>query len=229
MSVLNVLLSPDRLLVAVDTLAKDALTGHHSAGAKLLLIPQHNVVMACRGSAQFFLKIYDLALQASFRADFTLEGVMAEVGPTIDWLWPTYLQAADAFSLPRQNLRTELVVGGWSATQRRMVATSYSKHAVEMPSLIQPLMGGMASPGEPLRGRPDSFDPSEVMKAGVLQATYLNEKTGRQVAGGSLLVAQLREREVRINEWPFVQPNLVRRQPGWIPVDTPATSICDAI
>lgn len=39
MSVLNVLLSPDRLLVAVDTLAEDAQTGHHSAGAKLLLTP----------------------------------------------------------------------------------------------------------------------------------------------------------------------------------------------
>lgn len=140
--------------------------------------------MACRGSAQFFLKIYDLALQASFRADFTLEGVMAEVGPTIDRLWPTYLQAADAFSLPRQHLRTELVVGGWSTVQHSMVATAYSKHAVETPAMIQPLMGGMASPGEPLRGRPDSFDPTEVMKAGVLQATYLNEKTGRQVAGG---------------------------------------------
>ncbi|MDV3514684.1 hypothetical protein [Stenotrophomonas sp. C1657] len=144
MSVLNVLFSADRLLVAVDTPAEDAQTGHHSAGAKLLLIPQHHVVMACRGSAQFFLKIYDLTLQASFRADFTLEGVMAEVGPTIDRLWPTYLQAADAFSLPRQHLRTELVVGGWSTVQHRMIATAYSKHAVETPALIQPLMGGMA-------------------------------------------------------------------------------------
>lgn len=58
---------PDRLLVAVDTLAEDAQTGCHSVDAKILLIPQHNVVMACRGSAQFFLKIYDLTLQASFR------------------------------------------------------------------------------------------------------------------------------------------------------------------
>ncbi|NIJ78155.1 environmental stress-induced protein Ves [Xanthomonas campestris] len=74
MNILNVLLSPDRLLVAVDTLAEDAQMGHHSAGARLLLIPQHTVVMVCRGSAKFFLKIHDLALRASFRADFTLEG-----------------------------------------------------------------------------------------------------------------------------------------------------------
>lgn len=55
MSILNVLLRPDQLLVAVDTLAEDALTGAPSAGAKLLLIPQHNLVLATRGSAQFFL------------------------------------------------------------------------------------------------------------------------------------------------------------------------------
>lgn len=48
-----------------------------------------------------------------------------------------------------------------------MVATAYSKHAIETPALIQPLMGGMASPGEPFWGRADSFDPAEVMKPGV--------------------------------------------------------------
>lgn len=62
-----------------------------------------------------------------------------------------------------------------------------------------------------MRGRGDSFDPVEVFKAGVLQAAYLNEKNYRQVAGGSLLVARLREREARINEWPCVQPGLVRQ------------------
>lgn len=228
MSILNVLLSPDRLLVAVDTLAEDAVTGHHSSGAKLLLIPQHNVVLATRGSAQFFLKVYDLALQASFRADFTVEALVGEVGPTMDRLWPTYIQAAHLAGLPQQQLRTELVVGGWSRIQRRMLATAYSKHAVETPALVQPLLGGMASPGEPLRGRPDSFDPAEVLKAGVLQATYLNEKTGRQVAGGSLLVAQLREHDARINEWPFVQPGLVRRERGWAAAGRQTETACDA-
>lgn len=60
-----------------------------------------------------------------------------------------------------------------------------------------------------MRGRPDSFDPVEVFQAGVLQATYLNDKNGRQVAGGPLLVAHLRELEAWINEWPFVQPGVV--------------------
>nr|WP_312383013.1 hypothetical protein [Stenotrophomonas geniculata] len=59
MSILNHLLTRDHLVVSVDTLAEDALTGAHSAGAKLLLIPQHNLVFATRGSTQFFLRIYE--------------------------------------------------------------------------------------------------------------------------------------------------------------------------
>jgi len=40
MSILNVLLRSDQLLIAVDTWAKDALNQQPSVGAKLLLIPQ---------------------------------------------------------------------------------------------------------------------------------------------------------------------------------------------
>lgn len=94
MSILNVLLRPDQILVAVDTLAEDARTGVHSSGAKVLLIPQHNLVLAARGSTQFFLRIYELALQASFRADFTIEQLSAELGLVVDRLWPDYEKAA---------------------------------------------------------------------------------------------------------------------------------------
>ncbi len=112
MSILNVLLRPDQLLVAVDTLAEDALTGAPSAGAKLLLIPQHNLVLATRGSAQFFLRVYELALQASFRADFTMEQLGRELGLVVDQLWPSYERAALDASIPREALGTELVLGG---------------------------------------------------------------------------------------------------------------------
>ncbi|QIO88836.1 hypothetical protein G9274_002521 [Stenotrophomonas rhizophila] len=191
MSILNVLLRPDELLVAVDTLAQDAHTGQQSQGAKVLLIPQYNLVLACRGSAQFFLRIYELCLQASFRADFTMEQLMAELGLVIDKVWPAYVEAADRAGLPRSDLHTELVLGGWSPKNGRMMATAYAKDAGGAAAVVQVLAGGLASPGEPLRGRPDSFDPAAVAEAGRLQAVYLNYRTGRAVAGGSLLVARL--------------------------------------
>jgi hypothetical protein len=200
MSILNVLLRPDQLLVAVDTLAENASTGEVSAGAKLLLIPQHNVVLGARGSTQFFLRLYELSLQASFRADFTMEQLMAELGLAIDKLWPAYEKAADEAGLPRTSLGTELVLGGWSRKNGRMAATAYAKHDSAIPAIVQPLDGGLASPGEPLEGTPDSFELVDVLAAGRLQAAWLNQAVGRQVAGGRLLVAALSEGRAAVQD-----------------------------
>jgi len=191
MSILNVLLSPDQLLVAVDTLAEDSRTGAKSAGAKLLLIPQHNLVLASRGSAQFFLRIYELALQASFRADFTMEQLGRELGLVIDQLWPAYEKAALEAGIAPSAIGTELVLGGWSPRANRMVATAYAKSVSGEPARLQPLEGGLASPGEPLRGRPDSFELEAVLEAGRIQASWLNNISRRQVAGGRLLCLSL--------------------------------------
>jgi len=191
LSILNVLLRPDQLLVAVDTLAEDALTGAPSAGAKLLLIPQHNLVLATRGSAQFFLRIYELTLQASFRADFTMEQLGRELGLVVDQLWPAYEKAALEAGVARSVIGTELVFGGWSPQAGRMVATAYAKSVSGELTRVQPLAGGLASPGEPLRGRPDSFELEAVLDAGRIQASWLNNISGRQVAGGRLLCLSL--------------------------------------
>lgn len=200
MSILNVLLRADQLLVAVDTLAEDALTGAPSAGAKLLLIPQHNLVLATRGSAQFFLRIYELALQASFRADFTMEQLGRELGLVVDQLWPAYEKAAREAGIASEAIGTELVLGGWSPKAGRMMATAYAKSVSGEPARVQLLVGGLASPGEPLQGSKDSFDPEDVLEAGRLQAEWLNRASGRQVAGGRLLVAALRRGQASIQD-----------------------------
>jgi len=200
MSILNVLLARDQLVVAVDTLAEDARTGAHSSGAKLLLIPQHNLILATRGSTQFFLRIYELALQASFRADFTMEQLSSELGLVVDQLWPNYEKAAAEAGLPLDQLGTELVLGGWSPKNGRMMATAYAKIDSSRPPVVQPLDGGLASPGEPLVGRPDSLAPEDVLAAGRIQAAWLNKQVGRQVAGGRLLAAALREGQAVVQD-----------------------------
>lgn len=200
MSILNVLLRSEQLLVAVDTLAEDALTGASSAGAKALLIPHHNLVLAARGSAQFFLRIYELSLQASFRSDFTMEQLMRELGMVIDQLWPNYERAALAAGLPASALHTELVLGGWSPIDSRFKATAYAKSESTIPAVTQPIAGGLASPGEPLVGRVDSFELADVFSAGRLQAVWLNERMGRMVAGGNLIATVLRERRTEIHD-----------------------------
>lgn len=72
-----------------------------------------------------------------------------------------------------------------------MMATAYAKSANGQPVLAQALVGGLASPGEPLKGRPDSFEVDAVLQAGRLQMEYSNREGERVVAGGRLLVAKL--------------------------------------
>lgn len=73
------------------------------------------------------------------------------------------------------------------------MATAYAKHESATSAIVEPLDGGLASPGEPLEGRPDSLELVDVLHAGRLQAAWLNQAVGRQVAGGRLLVATLGE------------------------------------
>ncbi|WP_099561674.1 hypothetical protein [Stenotrophomonas maltophilia] len=200
MSILNVLLTRDHLVIAVDTLAEDALTGTHSAGAKLLLIPQHNLVLATRGSTQFFLRIYELTLQASFRADFTMEQLSAELGLVVDQLWPNYEKAAAEADLPIEQLGTEIVLGGWSPRSGRMMATAYAKSDSRQATSVQPIGGQFASPGDPLKGVVPSMLQSDLMTAGRLQANYLNEQMGRQVAGGRMLIGFLQQGQAVVKD-----------------------------
>lgn len=200
MSILNVLLRPDQLLVSVDTLAEDARTGAHSSGAKILLIPQHNLVLAARGSTQFFLRIYELALQASFRAEFTVEQLSAELGSVIDQLWPNYEKAVAEAGLPIEQLGTEIVLGGWSPQQGRMIATAYSKSGSGQPARVQPITGQLASPGEPLKTVPPSMAQADLIAHARLQAGYLNEQMGREVAGGRLLAGFLQKGQAVVKD-----------------------------
>lgn len=200
MSILNVLMTPEQAVVAVDTLAQDVLSGELSEGAKLLLIPQHNIVVAGRGSGQFFLRIYQLCLEASFRKAFSIEQIMREVGPVMDQLWPNYVQAALDAGLGLDQLNSEIVVVGWSKTQNQIVGTAYAKSDVESHARVAALVGGIASPGEPLRGPPDSFEVEAVLAAGRRQAEYLNAQEGRVVAGGRLIAAFLQRGEAVVKD-----------------------------
>lgn len=80
-----------------------------------------------------------------------------------------------------------------------MVATAYAKSDGGVPAVVQPLKAGLASPGEPLRDRPSSFDPADVIAAGQLQADWLNGAVGRQVAGGQLLAALIQPAQVTLS------------------------------
>jgi len=112
-------------------------------------------------------------------------------GGGIDQLWPNYERAALEAGLRAEMLHTELVLGGWSPQSQRFEATAYAKSATAMPAPVRRLNGGMASPGEPLEGRNDSFSLSEILTAGRLQDAWLNRRLGRRVAGGAISLLPL--------------------------------------
>ncbi len=120
-----------------------------------------------------------------------MEQLGRELAPVIDQLWPAYEKAVAHAGISGKVWGTELVFGGWSTQAERLVATAYAKCDSKTKTLVQPLQGGLASPGEPFQGRADSFEPHSVLQASRLQAEWLNKAAGRQVAGGRAIAATL--------------------------------------
>lgn len=110
---------------------------------------------------------------------------------------PAYLGEA---GLPRSSLGAKLILGGWSEKYGRMAATAYAKRNSATPAIVQALDGGIAPPGKPLAGLPDSFEHQDVLAAGKLQAAWLNREVGRRVAGGRLLIATLSENRAAVQD-----------------------------
>lgn len=68
----------------------------------------------------------------------------------VDQLWPSYEKAAAEAGSPIEQLGTELVFGGWSSKNDRMMATACAKSGSQRPCVVQPIVGQPASPSEPL-------------------------------------------------------------------------------
>ncbi|MDH1192625.1 hypothetical protein [Stenotrophomonas sp. GD03958] len=71
-----------------------------------------------------------------------------------------------------------------------MIATVYAKSEDGHPAVVQALVGGRASPGEPLN-QPAGMGRVDLMAAGRLQAAYLNGDSERPMADGRPLAAML--------------------------------------
>lgn len=76
-----------------------------------------------------------------------------------------------------------------------MVATAYAKSISGETARVQPLADGLASPCDPLEGRGDSFDPTDV-----LIAARLSKREGREVAGGRLLAGFLQKNQAVVKD-----------------------------
>ncbi len=129
-----------------------------------------------------------------------MEQLSTELGLVVDQLWPNYEKAVAEAGLPIEQLGTELVLGGWSPKNGRMMAIGYAKSDSQRPCLVQPIESQLASPGEPLQALTPSMAQADLMAHARLQAGYLNEQMGRVVAGGRLLAGFLQKGQAVIKD-----------------------------
>lgn len=101
---------------------------------------------------------------------------------------------------PHPPVGAELILGGWSPKNSRMMATAYAKGDSQRLTVVQPIVGQLASPGEPLRAVAPSMVQVDLIAHARLQAGYLNEQMGRQVAGGQLLVGFLQKGQAVVKD-----------------------------
>lgn len=175
-----------------------ASTQKHSVGAKLLLVPEHNLVLASRGSAQSFMRIYGAVPSGKLSRRLHYGAVDGRARPSHG---PSLAELCSGRCGTRVGARQP----AWRACSGRLVTEEQSddgdglcKHDDGGAARVQPREGGLASPGEPLRRHLDSFALAAVLEAGRLQAAYLNGSVGRTVAGGRLLVGVLQKRQASV-------------------------------
>lgn len=109
-----------------------------------------------------------------------MEQLGKELGLVVDQLWPAYEKAASGAGMAAEAIGTELVLGGWSPRAGRMAATAYARTVGGELTRVQPLVGGLASPGDPLQDRAASFDAPDVLAACRLQAEWLNNMVRKE-------------------------------------------------
>ena len=80
-----------------------------------------------------FLRIYELALQASYRAEFRMEQLMLELGSVIDQLWPNYERAALEAGLHEELLlRSQLLPSNCSHIPSTVLSSCRIQHAAPL-------------------------------------------------------------------------------------------------
>ncbi|EZP47877.1 hypothetical protein BW38_00258 [Stenotrophomonas sp. RIT309] len=103
-----------------------------------------------------------------------MEQLSTELGLVVDQLWPNYEKAAAEAGLPIEQLGAELVLGGWSPKNGRMMATGYAKSDSQRTCVVQPIWGQLAPLGEPLQFVTPSMAQTDLLAHARLQSSYLN-------------------------------------------------------
>lgn len=188
MSLLNVWVSPERALIAVDT---DAITpdGQHFGMSKLLVLPHAETVFAFRGDRRFMHDLFGRFYLA--RCDVDLDAIMSGMGEMLASVILGLRQAGEA------PLSYEVAVVGWSASEARVRGFWCTGRTDEDDWDLEEITSARVTPWRlpNLRMTPNVEGMRELA---VQQAEWL--RADGDAGGGRLLVAQLTRREIIVRD-----------------------------
>lgn len=190
MSILNVLVTPKRALIAVDTDSLD-LDGSRSNFSKLLTIPHARVVLAIRGDRRF---LFDM-----FKAYFL--GTRLENFDQVIEAAPSMLASVlTGFREEGAHGKYQLVIAGWSPKRGR-VAGWYYLGDIDSDDCDIEELGARIIPWEFPDQAPVPSSPETVQAIAARQVDWLRARGA--AGGGNLLLATLEEHRLMIERFPI--------------------------
>ena len=189
MSILNVWVSPDRALVAVDThtfTAGPDRVERLIETSKMLVLPHANMVMAMRGDGLLLSEMFTIAHRSALEVDVpVLLSSLVELAETA--------KARLERDSPSYKFReAEIVVVGWSPMHERIVGgVCHRLHGQERfeYAVIEPWRIG---PDANWQSPPDSPDtPAKMVTLARDQVRFMRAAFPESAIGGRLLVAEV--------------------------------------
>lgn len=208
MTILNVHVSPERVLVGMDTRVVNTVTGVGFDSSKFGIIPESNVLFAWRGDRNVHANIFAQFFCARDYVDFdVVQRALPEILPqAIDAYCASHAQAVAEQNVPPElvdssNLRrVELVVAGWSKTCSAMKALLCEMTPESSVTHVQTIVKHLAPKNclaDEERAPVASIGAME--RTARLQFARVSELgCGDQGFGGSFLIAELSRDEFRV-------------------------------
>lgn len=192
MSLLNVFVSPSRVLVSVDT---NAISPHGNGNyeiSKLIPLAHANTVLAARGVNTFLLEVFAGCFLLP-RAD--CDRINAWLPGAIDEIWKRVAALAAQGGLAENILGgCDLLVAGWSPSLSAMSAVRYAREPNAHAFTIDPIHACMIAPKIDWKcHEPDRAPDGLTLMQGIArnQVDHILAAEPGQPIGGRLLVAEI--------------------------------------
>lgn len=205
MTILNVHVRPDRVLMGMDTVVSNTHDGTSFETSKFGVIPEANVVVAWRGErlvhSNIFLECF--AARVAVHLDFLVETLPALIPEKIRAVRDDVAERGAPADIVESPLlgEIELVLAGWSVAAAGMRAVRLSMRPGEHTVGVHPIDEAIISQG-------DMLDPSEVLVPGSIGGMERLAKSQLAAAarhgvadrgfGGHFLIVELSQHEIRI-------------------------------